>query len=123
MLLFLMLPACPSLWPCRLSELEAALAAADAERASQRQQLARLKQQMLSEQEDEEDNLRWGRGVPCLLVAVFEIRLLDAFLPHLAWLHIRWLLTLVFKRIGELTCRCIMLVCVVRAVRQVAGGG
>jgi len=42
----------------RLSELEAALAAADADRASQRQQLARLKQQMLSEQDDEEDKIR-----------------------------------------------------------------
>lgn len=42
----------------RVSELEAALAAADADRASQRQQLARLKQQMLSEQEDEEDKIR-----------------------------------------------------------------
>lgn len=41
-----------------MSELEAALEAADAERASQRQQLARLKQQMLSEQEDEEDKIR-----------------------------------------------------------------
>lgn len=43
---------------CRVSELEAALAAADAERGAQRQQLARLKQQMLNEQEDEEDKIR-----------------------------------------------------------------
>lgn len=42
-----------------MAELEAALAAADADRASQRQQLARLKQQMLNEQEDEEDKVRW----------------------------------------------------------------
>lgn len=48
----------PPAMHCRVSELEAALAAADAERASQRQQLARLKQQMLSEQEDEEDKIR-----------------------------------------------------------------
>ena len=48
----------PPVMHCRVSELEAALAAADAERASQRQQLARLKQQMLSEQEDEEDKIR-----------------------------------------------------------------
>ena len=51
--------------PCdfrRVAELEAALAAADADRAGQRAQLARLKQQMLNEQEDEEDKLRWERG-------------------------------------------------------------
>lgn len=41
-----------------MAELEAALAAADAERSAQRQQLARLKQQMLNEQEDEEDKIR-----------------------------------------------------------------
>ena len=43
---------------CSVDELEAVLAAADAERAAQRQQLARLKQQMLSEQDDEEDKIR-----------------------------------------------------------------
>jgi hypothetical protein len=47
----------PVVW-CSVSELEAALAASDADRAGQRAQLARLKQQMLSEQEDEEDKIR-----------------------------------------------------------------
>mgnify|MGYP001810281512 CR=1 FL=1 len=53
-------PSClPACLPCRVSELEAALAAADADRASQRQQMARLKQQMLNEQDDEDDKIRW----------------------------------------------------------------
>ena len=43
---------------CRVSELEAALQASDTEKAAARQQLTRLKQQMLTEQEDEEEKVR-----------------------------------------------------------------
>lgn len=42
-----------------LAVAQAALAAADADRASLRQQLSRLKSQMLGEQDDEEEKVRW----------------------------------------------------------------
>jgi hypothetical protein len=45
---------------CRVSELQAALDAANAEKAAAKQQLARLKQQMLTEQDDEEEKIRCG---------------------------------------------------------------
>eukprot|EP00887_Chlorella_sp_A99_P007773 scaffold20.g7773.t1 len=43
----------------RVAELESALEAAEADKAAARQQLGRLKQQMLREQEDEEEKIRW----------------------------------------------------------------
>lgn len=52
------MPGCDGVLPppsCRLRELEAEAAGA----ALARQQLARLKQQMLTEQDDEEEKVRW----------------------------------------------------------------
>ena len=43
---------------CRVAELQAALEAANAEKAAAKQQLSRLKQQMLVEQDDEEEKIR-----------------------------------------------------------------